>query len=230
VDAATGVITTVAGTGEPGYAGDGGPAAKAQLREPNGLALDGRGALYLADVSDNRIRKVDLASGRITTVVGTGRREFSGDGGPAAAAAINGARAVAVGPRGDLFICEREGNRIRQVDAAGIIRTVAGTGAAGYSGDGGPALQATFRGPKWVDVDPQGAIYVVDTENHCVRRIDPVTQRITTVVGSGKPGPGGDGGPPTSAQLDRPHGSTTRGGQLYVADTNNHRIRVCPAQ
>lgn len=222
-----GVITTLAGNGHPGYGGDGGPASRAQLREPNGLALDGRRNLYVADVADNRIRKIDLASGVITTASGTGRRAFAGDGGPASAASIDGARAVAVDREGNLYVCEREGNRIRKIDGrTGVIRTLAGTGTAGYSGDGGPALAATLRGPKWVDVDAQGAVFVVDTENHAVRRIDPATGVISTVAGSGQKGGGGDGGPPNRAQLDRPHGCATRQGRLYIADTNNHRVRI----
>ena len=231
VDGRSGVITTLAGTGQPGYGGDEGPASRAQLREPNGLALDGHGQLDIADVQDNRIREVDLHAGTIRTVAGTGRRAFGGDGGPAAAASLDGARAVDVDRHGNLYICEREGNRIRRLDArTGTIRTIAGTGAAGYSGDGGPALTATFREPKWVAVAEDDAVYVVDTENHCVRRIDASTGRIATVAGRGERGGRGDGGPPTAAELDRPHGCCVRGGLLYIADTNNHRIRVCPAR
>jgi sugar lactone lactonase YvrE len=231
VDAATGVISTLAGTGTPGYSGDGGPATAAQLKEPNGLALDGRGHLFVADVSDNRIRRIDLEAGQISTVAGTGRRAFSGDGGPAAAASIQGARAVDADGEGNLYVCEREGNRIRRIDArSGVIRTIAGTGAEGYSGDGGPALAATFRGPKWISLDGEGGLYVVDTENHCVRRIDLRSGRIATVAGDGKQGSTGDGGPATAARLDRPHGCCVRDGILYVADTNNHRVRACPAR
>jgi hypothetical protein len=231
VEARSGVIRTLAGTGAPGYGGDGGPAAGAQLKEPNGQALDGRGHLFIADVQDNRIRRVDLETGTITTVAGTGRRAFSGDGGPATEAAINGARAVDVDTEGNLYVCEREGNRIRRIDArSGIIRTLAGTGAAGYSGDGGPAREATFRGPKWIHLDAEGSLYVVDTENHCVRRIDLSSGRITTAAGSGTRGGAGDGGPATAAQLDRPHGCSVRAGVLYIADTNNHRVRACPGR
>lgn len=231
VDGKTGIISTLAGTGKPGFNGDGGPANQAQLREPNGLSLEGRGILLIADVSDNRIRRVDLRTGIITTFAGTGNRQFSGDGGPASVATINGARAVDFDLAGNVYICEREGNRIRKVDRrTGIIRTIAGTGQAGYSGDGGPALKATFNGPKWVHVAPDYSIYVVDTENHCVRRIDQKTGIIATVAGSGAKGPGGDGGPAASTLMDRPHGCCVHGGMLYIADTNNHRIRVCPAK
>jgi len=230
VDGSTGMIMTLAGTGTPGYSGDGGPASRAQLREPNGLALDGRGGLLIADVADNRIRRVELGTGTIETICGTGRREFAGDGGIALGASIDGARAVDVDSEGNIYICEREGNRIRKIDFAGIIHTIAGTGKAGYSGDGGPASQATFNGPKWVHVAPDNSIYVVDTENHCVRRIDPKTGIISTVAGCGAKGSTGDGGPPVAAHLDRPHGCCAWKGMLYIADTNNHRIRVCPAK
>jgi streptogramin lyase len=227
VDAKTGTITTYAGNGQKGYGGDGGPAAAAQLREPNALDFDPEGNLYIADVSDNRIRRVDRKTGVISTVAGTGRREFTGDGGPAAAAGINGARGVAFDRDGNMWICEREGNRIRRVDRkTGVIATVAGTGQKGYTGDGGPALQATFNGPKWIHVGADGDVYVVDTENQCVRRIEVRTGTIRTVAG-GRAGSEGDGGPALDAGMGRPHGCwVDEKGDLYTADTNNHRIRV----
>ena len=134
VEAATDIITTVAGTGEPGSGGDGGPGTRAQLREPNDCFLDGRGGLLIADVQDQRIRRLDLRTGMITTFAGTGDKARAGDGGPATAASILGARAVCMDSRGNTYICEREGNGIRKVDAHGIMSTYAGTGARGYSG------------------------------------------------------------------------------------------------
>ncbi|MFN3649833.1 MAG: hypothetical protein ACK47B_09635 [Armatimonadota bacterium] len=227
VDARTGMISTYAGSGENGYSGDGGPAARAAMKEPNALDFDPSGNLYVADVSDNRIRRVDAKTGIITTAAGTGRREFTGDGGPAAQASIQGARGVAFARDGTMFICEREGNRLRRVDPkTGVITTVAGTGRTGYSGDGGPALQATFNGPKWIHVGADGHLYVVDTENHCVRQIDTRRWTIRTVAG-GRRSPGGDGGPALEAGMDRPHGCWVDAkGDLYTGDTNNHRIRV----
>ena len=229
VDAQSGVISTIAGTGKAGYSGDGGPADKAMLREPNGIALDrSAGKLYIADVRDQRVRVLDLRSGRIETFAGNGRKRHSGDGGRANQASLLGPRAVDVDALGNVFICEREGNSIRKVDArSGKIATVAGTGARGYSGDGGLATQATFNGPKELDIDTDGNIYVVDTENQAIRRIDAETGVVSTVAGSGKRGGAGDGGQATQAMLDRPHGVVVDSrGRTYIGDTNNHRIRV----
>jgi streptogramin lyase len=230
VDAATGFITTVAGTGEPGFSGDGGPGALAQLREPNDCFLDGRGGLLIADIQDQRIRRLDLRTGIITTFAGTGEKARAGDGRPAAAASIMGARAVCMDGRGQTYICEREGNGIRRVDAAGIMSTYAGTGERGYAGDGGPALAATWGAPKAIRCDRRGNLLVVDTENHAIRRIDAVTGVVTTIAG-GRRGGEGDGGPATSAGLDRPHGCDVDAeGNVYIADSNNHRVRVVGAR
>jgi sugar lactone lactonase YvrE len=134
---------------------------------------------------------------------------------------------VAFGRDGAMYICEREGNRVRKVDpATGVITTIAGSGQKGYTGDGGPAAAATFNGPKWIHVGLDGHVYVVDTENHCVRQINSATGVIRTVAG-GHLGPDGDGGPADKAGMDRPHGCWVDAkGYLYTADTNNHRIRV----
>jgi hypothetical protein len=227
VDIETGVITTVAGNGSRAFSGDGGPAPEAGLVEPNGVAFDVQGRLYIADVGDNRIRVVDMATRRIATFAGTGRRRHDGDGGPAREASIAGARAVAVAPDGTVYILEREGNTLRAVaPGTGIITTVAGTGKVGYTGDGGPARAATFNGPKELAVGGDGHVFIADTENHAIRRIDAQTGLITTVAGNGKRGGAGDGGPATAAQLDRPHGvAIGLGGSLSIGDTGNHRIR-----
>jgi NHL repeat len=226
VEAATGIITTVAGTGEPGYRGDGGPGTRAQLREPNDCFLDGRGGLLVADVQDQRIRRLDLRTGVITTFAGTGDKARTGDGGPATAASILGARAVCMDRQGNTYICEREGNGVRMVDAGGLMSTCAGTGERGYSGDGGAALAATWGAPKALRCDQSGNLLVVDTENHAIRRIDVVTGMVTTIAG-GHRGGDGDGGPATQAGLDRPHGCDVDAqGNLYIADSNNHRVRI----
>ncbi len=226
IEAATGIITTVAGTGEPGYSGDGGPGTRAQLREPNDVFLDGRGGLLIADIQDHRVRRLDLATGIITTFAGNGEKVRGGDGRPANQASILGARAVCMDGKGNTYICEREGNGVRRVDANGIMSTIAGTGERGYEGDGGPALAATWNGPKAIRCDQQDNLLVVDTENHAIRRIDATTGLVTTVAG-GRQGGQGDGGPATDAGLDRPHGCGVDGqGNIYIADSNNHRVRV----
>ena len=226
IDAATGMITTVAGTGEVGYGGDGGPATQAQFREPNDCFLDGRGGLLITDIQDQRVRRLDLASGIITTFAGNGAKERTGDGLPATEASILGARAVCTDGAGNTYIAEREGNGIRMVDAAGVMHTLAGTGERGYEGDGGPAREATWGAPKGLRCDAGGNVIVVDTENHAIRSIDAATRVVTTIAG-GHLGGEGDGGAATDAGMDRPHGLDLDAvGNIYIADSNNHRVRV----
>ncbi len=227
IDAASGIITTLAGTGEAAYGGDGGKAAEAGLGEPNGLAFDAEQRhLYIADVADHRVRIIDLAAGTIATFAGTGKGEHSGDGGPARAAGVFGARAVKLAADGTVYILERQGSSLRAVDPrTGIITTIAGTGARGYGGDGGPALDAVFDAPKEMALDRDGSLLIVDTENHAIRRIDGASGIVTALAGGHKGGDG-DGGPATEAGLDRPHGAVVGpDGAIYIGDTNNHRIR-----
>jgi DNA-binding beta-propeller fold protein YncE len=228
VDGATGRIHTIAGTGKAESSGDGGPADQAGLVEPNGVALTPQAErLFIADVTGHRVRVVDLRTLRITTFAGTGKPRHDGDGGPAERAPVWGARAVNVGPDGTVYILEREGNSLRSVDPrSGRIATIAGTGSKGYSGDGGPAGAAGFNGPKELAADRLGRIFIVDTENHAIRAIDPTSRRIRTLAGTGRPGVDGDGGPAGRARLDRPHGvAVAPDGSVWIADTNNHRIR-----
>jgi streptogramin lyase len=231
VDAKTQIIFTLAGTGKSGKSDDGGKASEAMLVEPNGLCLDGKGKLYLADVRDQRVRVVDLKTGIITTACGaSGKKASDGDGGPIAKASLNGPRAVGMAKDGVLFIVEREGNCVRKLDfTKGTIERFAGTGNKGYTGDGGPAKDCTFDGPKEIDVDSDGNVFVVDTENEAIRKIDAKTGIVTTVAGKGKTKtPGlGDGGSPTAATLGRPHGVVVgKDGAIYIGDTLSHRIRV----
>jgi hypothetical protein len=223
----TGIVTTIAGTGEKGYSGDGGPANKAMLREPNDVYLDGKGGLLIADIQDQRIRRVDLRTGVITTFAGTGEKSRVGDGKRATEASLMGARAVCMDKLGNTYICEREGNGVRKVDAKGILTTVAGAESIrGYTGDGGPALAASWGAPKAMRCDPRNNIIVVDSENNAVRRIDARTGIVNTIAG-GHAGGDGDGGPATAAGLARPHGcGLDAAGNLYIADTHNHRVRV----
>ena len=224
---AAGVVTTVAGTGEWGFSGDGGPAVEAQLYFPAGMAVDEAGNVYIAD-GNARIRKVDASTGNISTVAGTGVFGYSGDGAPATEALLNSPRSVALDGAGNLYIADTTNNRIRKVDAStGNISTVAGTGTRSYfSGDGGPAVEARLWSPEGVAVDGAGNIYIADTDDDRIRKVDASTGIITTIAGTGAPGFRGDGGRATQARLDEPHGvALDAAGNIYIADTYNHRVR-----
>ncbi len=221
-----GIISTLSGDGEGKYGGDGGPCIAAGLAEPNGLALDAaERRLFIADVADHRVRVIDLRTGTIETFAGTGQARHDGDGGPPERAGIFGARAVAFAPDGTLYIQERQGSSLRRV-RDGIIQTVAGTGARGYAGDDHDARHAVFNAPKELAVDAAGNIFIVDTENHAIRMIDAQSWIVTTIAGTGEAGPGGDHGSALRAGLARPHGATVGpDGALYIGDSENHRIR-----
>lgn len=226
VDARTGDITTVVGTGRKGFSGDGGPATKADFGGIYCLALDeDKGALYLADLDNRRIRVVDLKTGVVSTVAGNGKKGVPQDGADARSAPLVDPRAVAVDRRGNVYILERSGNALRVVDPSGKIRTVAGTGKRGDSGDGGDARNATMDGPKHLCIDPQGNVLIADTENHRIRLYRPSDGTIQAVAGTGKKGTGGLDGPPAQAELAQPHGVTIGPGQvLYISDSTNDRI------
>jgi uncharacterized repeat protein (TIGR01451 family) len=227
VNVATGVITTVAGTGASGYSGDGGPAIGADLHYPNDVTVDAAGNLYIADMENERIREVNAVTGVITTVAGTGTWGYSGDGGPATGATLNWPAGVRLDGAGNLYIADANNNVIREVSAAtGLITTVAGNGNGGYSGDGGPATNAELYEPERVAVDAVGDLYIADTYNSCIREVNATTGVITTVAGNGTAGYSGDGGPATSAELSYPGGvAGDTAGNLYIADTSNSVIR-----
>ena len=228
VNPKTGIITTVAGTASKGFSGDGGPATSAKLRYPFSVYVDARGNIFIADTYNFRIRKVDGATGIITTVVGDGHERFRGDGGPATDASIDMAYDLAVDNDGNLYIADTYNEVIRKVDATtGIIDTVAGQGkTSGYWGDGGLATNARLSGPTGVAVDSSRNIYIADSNNDVVRKVDATTQIINTVAGNGTPGPAGDGGLATQAQLNYPEGLwVDSSGNIYVVDTNNCRVR-----
>ena len=226
VDAATGNISTVAGTGASGSSGDGGAATAATLRNPSGVALDGSGNLYIADSLNHRVRRVDATTGNISTVAGTGTSGFGGDGGAATAATLSSPKGVALDGSGNLYIATGDA-RIRKVDAAtGNISTVAGTGTFGGDGDGGAATSATLNFPEGVALDGSGNLYIADVLFSRIRKVDAATGIISTVAGTGTSGFGGDGGAPASARLNLPRGVALDGsGNLYIADGGNHRIR-----
>jgi len=225
IDLKSGVITRVAGTGRKGFAGDGGPALEADFNGVFAVAFRG-GVLHICDVGNRRIRAVDLKTGIVTTVAGTGARGVPLEGTDARTQPLVDPRAIAFDSKGRLYICERGGHALRVVDTDGRIRTVAGTGEAGFSGDGGPALQATMRGPKHIAVDADDSVLIVDTENHAVRRYSPADGTMALVAGTGAAGATGLGGPPERCELNRPHGVLRhpRTGHLYIADSDNHRV------
>jgi len=218
----SGIISTVAGNGTQGFSGDGGPATSASLANPWGVALDAAGNLYIADYRNNRIRKVS-PTGIITTVAGGGTA-YPGDGGPATSASLPVPWGVAADAAGNLYIAS-DGSRIRKINSSGIIGTVAGNGAIGFSGDGGPATSAALYEPSGVAVDAAGNLYIADTWNQRIRKVSP-SGIISTVAGNKAYKFAGDGGPATSASLSRPGGVAVDAvGNLYIADKMNNRIR-----
>jgi sugar lactone lactonase YvrE len=228
----TGILTTIAGTGTPGFSGDNGPATSAQLDLPTALALDAQSNLYLADTRNHRIRRVDATTGLITTIAGNGTQGFSGDNGPATAAAIDSPTGLALDAANNLYLADTHNHRIRRIDAiTGLITTIAGTGTAGYSGDNAAASTATLALPHGLSIDASGNLYLADTENQRIRRIDATTRLITTVAGNGTQGFSGDNSPETAATLDTPRNTTfSPAALLTLADTGNQRIRQLEAQ
>lgn len=226
VDAKTGRISTVAGTGKPGFSGDGGPAVKAALRTPHSIALDSAGNLYICDIGNHRVRRVNLKTGRISTFAGTGRRKPTPDGAPLKGTPLNGPRALDFDGKSSLYLALREGNAVYRIDLkTRTLHHVAGTGRKGYAGDGGDAKKALLSGPKGIAVGPHGDVYLADTESHTIRVIRRRSGTIETLVGDGRRGNGPDG-PPRKCRLSRPHGVfVDRQGTVYIGDSGNNRVR-----
>jgi len=251
ISAATGIITTIAGTHTAGFSGDGGAAVSAELNQPFGLALDPAGNLYIADLDNNRVRVVCAAAGTldgavcagrgtIATLAGNGNAGATGDGGQAIAAELNGPYAVAVDPTGNLFIADTQNNRVRAVcatasssilgthcTAAGVISTVAGNGTGDFAGDGGAASAAELNSPSGLAFDPAGNLYIADTQNYRIREVGARSSIISTIAGNGSSDFGGDNGPATSAGIHGPYGiALDHDGNLIVADFFDQRIRT----
>ena len=226
VDHLTHIITTIAGSGKPGFGGDGGPATRAMLREPHSIAFDKDGNLLICDIGNHRLRRVNMKTGVIDTIAGNGEARDPRDGGPYRGAPLNGPRAVDVDRAGRIYLAVREGNAVYRLDPDGAIHRIAGTGERGYSGDNGPALSARLAGPKgisWSAADD--SLYLADTENQVIRRVDLRTGIITTIAGNGARGDGPDGDP-LQCRLARPHGiHVDPAGVVYIGDSENHRVR-----
>ncbi len=217
VDAATGIVSTLAGDGTEGFAGDGESGTKVQFRQPHSVVLDGRGGLLIADTVNHRLRRLNLSTGVVTTISGTGERKLPQDGQLALGAPLLGPRSLAIDEQ-SIWIALREGNSVWRIDReTNRLHHVAGTGKKGYSQEGGPADQALFRGPKGLVIDDRGGILLVDTENQAVRRIDLKANTVTTVLG--------ERALVHKTTLKRPHGiGFSRQYGFMVGDSENHRV------
>lgn len=230
VDAKTGVISTIAGTGEQGFGGDDGPANRALLNRPHSIAFDSSDHLYICDIGNHRVRQVDLKSGLIRTFAGTGERKPTPDGAAISGAPLNGPRALDFDGQHSLYLALREGNAIYRMDLqSATIHHLAGTGRSGYRGDGGPAKLAELSGPKGICLAANGDLYLADTESHTVRVVrGPAHSRpgiVETVVGDGKQG-NGPSGDPRNCRMNRPHGVfVSADNVLYIGDSSNHQVR-----
>jgi Adenylate and Guanylate cyclase catalytic domain len=228
---ADGTVTTIAGTGRAGFSGDGGPAASADLRGPESIAIDSAGDIFIADSQSNRVRRVD-SRGIITTIAGSGQAGYGGDGGPAKQAVLDDPTGVAIGFGNTILIADSANNRVRVVDATGTIDTFAGTGDTGYAGDGGPATSGLLNDPHCLAVDANDNVYIADALNDRVRRVA-VDGTISTVAGTGVQSFSGDHGPATDATLQLATGPLSGGGclavdaagDLFIADALNNRVR-----
>jgi len=221
----TGIVTTVAGNGSPGYSGDGGIATNAQLAVPQGVCTDAFGNIYVSDGINHRIRKVNITTGIITTIAGNGLVGNSGDNGPATSARLNGPIGLSIDNEGNLFLCDVENHNVRKVNSAGIISTIAGNGTAGYSGDGGPATNAQLHNPNKATVDNYGDIIISDPVNNAIRKVNATTGVISTIAG-GLAGYFGDGGLAINAKLNVPLGGfIDKHNNIFFADWGNGVIR-----
>jgi streptogramin lyase len=228
VDAKTRIITTFAGNGTKGYTGDGGPAAQAQLNQPHSIQFDPSFEhLYICDIGNNAIRRVTMQTGVITTFAGTGQAGDTPDGAPIAGTPMKGPRSMDFDAKGDLWLVTREGNQVFRLDLkAGVFHLVAGTGKKGFTGNGGPAREATLSGPKGIALDAAGNAWLADTESHTVRMIEAKTGHLLLVAGTGEKGDGPDGDP-LQCKMARLHGIfVDKDGSVLIGDSEAHRVRL----
>jgi DNA-binding beta-propeller fold protein YncE len=233
IDMKSGLISTAAGTGIRGYSGDGGPADQAQLAQPHSIALDKSDNVYICDIMNHRVRRIDAQTKTITTFAGTGAADPTPEEAPLNGTPTRGPRSIDTAPDGTMYLILREGNKVFSIDPAHTrIKHIAGTGELGYSGDGGPAISAKFgapgnalNGPKGVTYAADNSLYISDTENHVIRQISLREGIVSTVAGTGGRGDGPDGDP-LRCQMARPHGVFIQGRNVYIGDSENHRIRL----
>ena len=227
IDLQSGLISTFAGTGRTGYSGDGGPAAEAQFNKPHSIQFGPDGHLYVCDIGNHVIRRIDMTNNRISTIAGTGKPGATDDGAAYAESPLNGPRSVDFDRQGNMWLATREGNQVFKIDLkAGKIFHAAGTGKSGFTGNGGPAKLATLKGPKGLTIDSQGNVWLADTESHSVRMINAKTGNLEWIAGTGSAGDGPDGDP-TQCKLARLHGIFSDvDDSIYIGDSESHKIRV----
>lgn len=222
-----GTIRTIAGTGKKGYTGDGGLARAAELNQPHSIQFGPDGDLYICDIGNHVIRKVSMQDGTIRTIAGTGKPGPTPDGAPITGTPLKGPRSLDFDKAGNLWLATREGNQVFKLDLKGNkIHHIAGTGKKGFTGNGGPAKEATLSGPKGISIDAAGNVWLADCESHSIRMIDARTGRLELIAGSNERGDGPDGNP-LSCKMARPHGIfCDAGGSVFIGDSESHRVRV----
>ena len=225
---ADGTVTTVAGSGQRGYSGDGGPARQAELNEPYEIRFDRQGNFYFVERMNHVVRRVSVRGGTISTVAGTGKAGFSGDGGPATKAALNQPHSIQFDRQGDLYICDIRNHRVRKVEMkTGVISTFAGTGEQAATPDGARYSRAPLNGPRAIDFDRQGNLWLALREGNAVYKLDLKKETLQHMAGTGGAGFTGHGGPAKQATLSGPKGlSVGPDGNVYLADTESHTIRM----
>lgn len=226
IDMKTKVITTIAGNGKPGYNGDGGPAKDAQFKQPHSIQFGPGGDLYVCDIGNNVIRRIDMKTELISTFAGTGKPGVTPDGAPIAGTPLKGPRSLDFDKQGNLWLATREGNQVFKFDLkAGIIHHIAGTGAKGFTGNGGPAREATLSGPKGISIDAGGNVWLADCESHSIRMINMKTGNLELIAGLNQKGDGPDGDP-LQCKMARPHGIfCDADGTVFIGDSEAHRVR-----
>ncbi len=227
-----GTISTVAGTGQKGYTGDGGPALEATFNLPHEIRFDAKGDLYVVDMTNHAVRKIDMKTGIITTVAGNGTPGYSGDGGPATKAQLAQPHSIQFGPDGHLYICDIKNHVIRRLDMhTGIITTVAGTGSPGPTPDGAPVTGTPLKGPRSMDFDAEGNLWLATREGNQVFKLDLKGNKIHHIAGTGQKGLTGNGGPAKECTLSGPKGlALDAEGNVWLADCESHTIRVIDAK